>query len=111
MVLVRLVSGVGRDISGEDKLVTSEEGSVKVDWRKANRGAALDCFRTGCAQSGICISTCRGLFLSAVLDLNTKPGGADDQSVSRGESLLALDRKVVMDPDLAENDSGPTLAY
>ena len=49
MVLVRLESGVGRDISGGEMAVISANVSMKMDWLKLILGGVLGCFKSGCA--------------------------------------------------------------
>lgn len=103
MVLVRLVSGVGRDIFSGESAETSVNGSRNIDWLNLSRGGMSGCFSTGCAQSGIRISTCLGFALSLAAAVTwpsrwagVRPG-VSGNSVT-GDGSLPLDRKVEKEP-------------
>ena len=101
-MLVRLESGVGRDMSGGERAVKSAKGSMKVESLSLSLGGIVGCFKVGWAQTGILISTCRGFVLSvpAVAAAASHPG-VGGQSDTKGEHSLPLDRKVEKDPDRA----------
>ena len=61
MVLALLESGVGRDISGGEIATISAKGSTNVDLVRFSRGGTFGRLTTGCAHSGIFISTYLGL--------------------------------------------------
>lgn len=64
IVLTWLMAGEGVDMSGGDKgpgsTRVSTKVSTKIDLVKLSRGRMFGRFITGCAQSGIFISTCLG---------------------------------------------------
>lgn len=64
IVLIWLMAGEGVDMSGGDKGPASSNVSTKVsrkvDLVKLSRGGMFGRLITGCAQSGIFISTCLG---------------------------------------------------
>ena len=108
IVFDRLVSGKGRDMSGDDRAATSVSvnGSRKVDWLNLSLGGSVDCFTRGCAQSGIWISTCLGVARPApplaVVQSRVRAAspGVRGESEIQVESL-PVDRKVEIDPDRA----------
>ena len=101
MVLARLDSGVGREISGGESAATSANVSKNVESLKATWGGVLGCFSVGCAQLGICISTCRGA---------ARSGAAEGLREDRVESdllgeLLSVEYQVEKEP-LLESSTG-----
>jgi hypothetical protein len=61
LLLTWLIAGDGTDRSGGESGTTSAKVSTKVDFVRLRRGGMFDRLITGCAQSGIFISTCLGL--------------------------------------------------
>lgn len=100
MVFVRLESGVGRDMSGGEIAAMSANVSKKMDRLSLTLGGVFGCFRSGCANLGIWISTCLGLDRAPAAVESSLEGGKVT-AVSGGS--LSRDKNVENEPDL---DSG-----